>query len=136
MQRTMIINLLRFRFRDDVDTATRERALAAIRRTAASDAVAFSVIGQDLGEPAAGYTHSYCVAIPDLAALERYLMDPAHTEGDALFLPLLAKLARISSSDDADPALRDKIGALVQAKLVAEPAWGALFAEIPEVQLG
>lgn len=132
----MILNLLRFRFRDDVDEATKERALATIRRTASSSAVAFSVIGQDLGDPAAGYTHSYCVGIPDLDALERYLREPAHTEGDKLFLPLLAKLARLASSDDPDPALRGKIGALVQQRLAEEPEWAALFTLIPEVQLG
>lgn len=41
----MIINFLRFRFRDEVDEATKERALGALRRIASSDSVAFSVIG-------------------------------------------------------------------------------------------
>lgn len=132
----MIINFLRFRFRDDASPADQERALAAIRRIASSEAVAFSVIGQDLGDPAEGYTHSYCVGIPDLAALERYLSQPAHREGDAIFLPLLAKLARSASSDDLDPALRDKIGALAQQRLQADPEWAALFARIPDLRLG
>jgi hypothetical protein len=132
----MIINFLRFRFRDEVDQETKDRALAALRRTASSEAVAFFVIGQDLGDPAAGYTHSYCVGIPDLAALDRYLREPAHREGDQLFLPLLAKLARCASSDDMDPGLRDKIGALAQRPLRDDPEWAALFARIPDLRLG
>jgi Stress responsive A/B Barrel Domain len=132
----MIVNLLRFRFRDDVDDATRERALAAIRQTAAVDSVAFSVIGQDLGDPSDGYTHSYCVGVPDLAALARYLDHPAHRKGDELFLPLLAKLTRSASSDDMDPLLRTKIGALVREKMAADPTWAALFELIPDLRLG
>ncbi|MCW5831635.1 MAG: Dabb family protein [Labilithrix sp.] len=132
----MIINYLRFRFRDDVGEEAKERALVAIRRIASSEAVAFSVIGQDLGDPAAGYTHSYCVAIPDLAALARYLADPAHREGDLIFLPLLAKLARSASSDDNDPALRDKVNALARERLATDPEWAGLFARIPDLQLG
>ncbi len=132
----MIINYLRFRFRDEVDEATKAHALAALHRTASSDSDAFSVIGQDLGVPAAGYTHSYCVGVPDLAALERYLRQPAHREGDELFLPLLAKLARSASSDDMDPELRDKIGSLAQKSYGEDPSWAALFARIPELHLG
>ena len=132
----MIINVLRFRFRDEVDEATRGRALAAIKKVASTEAVAFSVIGQDLGDPAAGYTHSYLVAIPHLDALRRYLYEPIHREADLFFLPLLAKLARNASSDDTDPALRDKIGALVQQRITEDPEWAGLFARIPEVQLG
>lgn len=131
----MILNLLRFRFRDGVDDATKERALATIRRTASSKAVAFSVIGQDLGDPSAGYTHSYCVGIHDLDALALYFREPAHSEGDMFFLPLLEKLSRVSSSDDPDPNLRDEIGALFQQKLAAEPEWAALFAAIPHAEL-
>ncbi|AKU97847.1 hypothetical protein AKJ09_04511 [Labilithrix luteola] len=132
----MILNFLRFRFRDEVDEATKARALDVLRRTASSDAVAYSVIGQDLGDPAGGYTHSYCVAIPDVAALEQYLRQPAHREGDQFFLPLLSKLARSASSDDMDPGLRDAIGALAQKVLLDDAEWSALFAAIPDLKLG
>ncbi len=54
---------------------------------------------------------------------------------DKLFLPLVAKLARVSSSDDPDPALREKIGALVQKKMAEEPEWAALFERIPDVKI-
>ncbi|MFP2956340.1 Dabb family protein [Myxococcus sp. 1LA] len=132
----MLINFLRFRFRDEVDDATRERALAAFRKVASSSAVAFSVIGQDLGDPSEGYTHSYLVAIPDLEALKRYLHEPVHREMDLFLLPLLAKLARSASSDDLDPWLRDKVGALAQQRLDNDPEWAGLFARIPDLRLG
>lgn len=132
----MILNFLRFAFRDEVDEATKARAFEVLRRTASSDSVAFSVIGQDLGDPAAGYTHSYCVAVPDLGALERYLRQPAHREGDQFFLPLLSKLARSASSDDMHPELRDKVGAIAQKVLLDDAEWAALFARIPDLKLG
>jgi hypothetical protein len=132
----MIINFLRFRFRDQVDQTMRERALAAIRRTASSASVAFSLIGQDLGDPAEGYTHAYCVGVADLAALDAYLSEPAHRQGDEIFLPLLAKLSRAAASDEKDPELRERIGQLMRRRLEADPGWAALFGLVPDLRLG
>ncbi len=78
----MIVNLLRFRFRDDVTDDEREAVLAAMRRTAGVESAAFGTVGRDLGDPADGFTHAYCVGIEDLAALERYMHDPVHLAGD------------------------------------------------------
>ncbi|MFY0541416.1 Dabb family protein [Nannocystis pusilla] len=127
---------MRFRFRDEVDEPTKAHALSVLQNIASSESVVFSVIGQDLEDPAAGYTHSYCIGLPDLAALARYLREPVHCEGDRFFLPLLAKLSRSASSDDLDPGLRDKIGSLVRQRLEDDPEWAALLAGIPDVQLG
>jgi stress responsive alpha/beta barrel protein len=131
----MIINLLRFRFRDDAGEAEKARALAAIARTAAVEAVAFSAIGQDLGDPAEGFTHAYCVGIPDLEALGRYFDAPVHREGDFLFLPLLAKLVRHSLSTDDDPAMAEKIAAVWRQKVANDEAWVGLFRLIPDLAL-
>jgi hypothetical protein len=60
------------------------------------------------------------------------LHEPAHREAD--ILPLLAKLWRSASSDDLDPKLRDKIGALAQSAY--DPQRAALFVRIPELHLG
>ncbi|EYF03838.1 Dabb family protein [Chondromyces apiculatus] len=131
----MIINLLRFRFRDEVSEAERADALAAISRTASLDAVAFSVIGRDLGDPAAGFTHAYLVAIPGLEALERYFDAPVHRAGDFQFIPLVAKLSRSGFTSDDDPDLGEKIMALWRRKMSADPGWLALFDLVPELSL-
>ncbi|MBJ6759600.1 Dabb family protein [Myxococcaceae bacterium JPH2] len=130
----MFINLLRFRFKDGVSESDKAHALEAISRTAKSEAVSFSVVGRDLGDPSEGFTHAYCVGIADLLALKRYFDDPVHRAGDFLFLPLVGRLRRIAMTDDADPALGEKIQAMHAAKMAGDPEWLALLAAIPEVQ--
>ncbi|NBD10125.1 Dabb family protein [Corallococcus silvisoli] len=129
----MFINLLRFRFKDGVSEAEKARALEAISRTAKSEAVSFSVVGRDLGEPSEGFTHACCVGIADLRALRRYFDDPLHRAGDLLFLPLVERLRRIAMTDDADPALGEKIQAMHAAKMASDPEWAALLTAIPDL---
>lgn len=131
----MIINMLRFAFRAGIDPKERDRALVAIVQTARLKPVAFSCVGQDLGDPADGFSHAYLVAIPDLAALHRYLSDPLHRQGDFIFLPTLQKLSRAAMSDDGNPDLGARVGELVQQNLGSDAEWRALFAKIPELRL-
>lgn len=120
----MIINLLRFSFKPGVAEDERAEVLAAMRRTSAVESTVFSTVGQDLGDPADGFTHAYLTAIPDLDALERYLHDPVHLKGDDYILPRLAKLSSVRLSDDPDPELSQKIYALHARKVEMYPAWG------------
>jgi hypothetical protein len=128
----MIINLLRFSFKSGVSEADRAEVLAAMRRTASVESVAFSTVGQDLGDPAEGYTHAYLTAIPDLDALERYMHDPVHLRGDEFILGRLAKLSAVRLSDDPDPELSRAVYARHNRKVEMYPDWGrevdALFA--------
>lgn len=119
----MITSILRFQFRNEVDEAERQQALKVIMRTAAAESVAFSSIGRCFGND--GYTHAYCVSLPDLAALKRYLREPFHREGDFQFIPLLARLSQMIVSDDPDPDLAAKIGKCWSATV--DPEWQALF---------
>jgi len=119
----MITNILRFQFRNEVNEAERQRVLEIITRTASVESVAFSSIGRYLGDDS--YTHAYCVSIPDLGALNRYLHEPVHREGDFQFIPLLARLSRMTISDDPDPELAAKIQECWSAAV--DPEWKALF---------
>ncbi|MGP4016459.1 Dabb family protein [Saccharopolyspora sp. 5N708] len=131
----MIVNLLRFSFKDDTTDAEQAEVLAAMRRTATVDSASFSTVGQDLGDPAEGYSHAYCVGVEDLAALERYMHDPVHLDGDFVILPRLARLAAVRLSDDEDPELNEKIAAIYLAKVAKYPEWGQLLDAIPDVRV-
>ncbi|MEV5711685.1 Dabb family protein [Actinoallomurus sp. NPDC052274] len=131
----MLVNLLRFAFRDGTTDEERAEVLAAMRRTATVESVSFSTVGQDLGDPAEGYTHVYCAAVEDLAALERYMYDPVHLEGDHLIIPRLARLSAVRFSDDPDPELAAKIVAMHLKKVATYPEWGELLNAIPDVQV-
>ena len=119
----MITNFLRFQFRHEVNEVKKQQALEVITRTASVDSVSFSFIGRYFGDD--GYTHAYCVSIPDLAALNRYLHEPVHREGDFQFIRLLAKLSGMMVSDDPDPDLAAKVQECWSAAV--DPEWKALF---------
>ncbi|MFD6159650.1 Dabb family protein [Nocardia sp. NPDC060256] len=107
-----------------------------MRRTASMESVSFSTVGQNLGDASEGLTHAYCVGIEDLAALERYMHDPVHLDGDPRIIPHVAKIAiGPDVSDEPDPGLRDKIMALHEAKLAKYPEWAQLMQTVPEVRI-
>ncbi|MGW0779430.1 Dabb family protein [Streptomyces sp. NPDC002913] len=131
----MIVNILRFSFKDGTTEEEKAHALAAMRRTAAVGSAAFGVVGQDLGDPADGFTHTYCAGVEDLVALERYMYEPDHLAGDHVILPHLARLSAVRLSDDMDPGLGEKILAMHLRKVAAYPEWGLLLDSIPDVHL-
>jgi hypothetical protein len=131
----VIVNILRFSFKDETTEEEKTEVLAAMRRTAAVESVSFSAVGQDLGDPAEGYTHAYCAAVEDLAALERYMYDEIHLDGDFGILPHLARLSAVRLSNDADPELSGKIVDIYLKKVATYPEWGRLLDAIPDRQI-
>nr|QEO73961.1 hypothetical protein [uncultured bacterium] len=120
----MIVNLLRFSFREGTTAEQEAEVLAAMRRTASLEWVSFSTIGRDLGIPDEGFTHAYVVGIADLDALERYMHDPVHLAGDDTILPHMGRMSAVRFSDDGDPEVASKVLALHLAKVAKYPAWG------------
>ncbi|WP_263166195.1 Dabb family protein [Streptomyces sp. SCSIO ZS0520] len=131
----MIVNLQRFSFKPGVSEEEKAEVLAAMRRTGSVESVAYSAVGQDLGDPADGFTHAYLAAVPDLDALERYMHDPVHLAGDEVILPRLARQSAVRLADDPDPELRQAVFAIYDRKVRKYPAWGrqveALFGGHP-----
>ncbi|MFI9453788.1 Dabb family protein [Amycolatopsis sp. NPDC052450] len=133
----MIVQFMRFAFREESTEEQKTRALELIRRTAAVESIAFSTVGRFLGDPAAGYTHAYCFGLADLGALERYMYDPVHLAGDPEILPHYAKLhVGVAVTDDPDPELAAKITAVYEGKLARYPEWERLMTTIPDVRFG
>ncbi|MGW6206511.1 Dabb family protein [Streptomyces sp. NPDC055089] len=130
----MIVNTLRFSFKDGTSKEDEEAVLAAMRRTASTEPVAFSTVGRYTGDPAEGFTHVYCAGVSDLTALERYMYEKAHLDGDWLIIPHLAQLSAFRFSDDPDPDLDAKILALHARKVELYPEWGRLLDAIPSAQ--
>jgi hypothetical protein len=132
----MIVHLLRFSFHPETTEEQKTEVLTLMRRTASVESVSFSTVGQNLGDASEGFTHGYCVGFEDLDALERYLYDPVHLEGDPRIIPHFAKIAiGPDVSDQPDPDLREKIMALHEAKLARYPEWAALMDTVPEVRI-
>jgi hypothetical protein len=127
----VIVNILRFSFKDGTTEETKAEVLATMRRTATVDSVSFSAVGRDLGLPDEGYTHTYCAGVEDLAALELYMYDPVHLAGDSVIIPHLAKLSAVRLSDDLDPGVSEKVMAMHLKKVATYPEWGRLLDTIP-----
>lgn len=132
----MLVHSIRFSFKDGVPDDAKAKALAAITRTSRLPSVSFSCVGQDLAAQASGYTHAYVVAIKDLAALDRYMNDPLHMEGDFVFAPLVARIAISDMSDDPDPELGAEVMAMHERRMAANPSWAQLFGAIPDIRIG
>ena len=130
----MIVNILRFAFKDGTTEEDKAAVLAAMRRTASVESASFGVVGQDIGDPADGYTHTYCVGVADLVALERYMHDPVHLDGDWEILPHLQRLTSVRLADDMDPGLGEKVGEIALAKSAKYPEWARLLESIPETR--
>jgi hypothetical protein len=126
----VIVNVLRFSFRPEVPEEEKAEVLAAMRRTASTESVSFATVGQDLGDPAEGFTHAYLVAVPDLNALERYMHDPVHLAGDEYILGRLAKLSAVRLSDDPTPDLPQTIFSMHGRKVEMYPEWGREVADL------
>lgn len=121
----MIVHILRFAFKETATEDERAHVLTVMRRTASLESVSFSTVGQNLGDPD-GLTHAYCVGIPDLPALRRYMHDPVHLAGDPQIMPYLAKIAiGPDLSDDMTPTLAQEILSLHEEKVALYPEWAA-----------
>ncbi|WP_327185170.1 Dabb family protein [Streptomyces sp. NBC_01334] len=128
----MIVNILRFSFKDGTSEKEQAAVLAAMRRTASVESAAFGVVGRDIGDPAEGYTHAYCAGVPDLAALERYMHDPVHLTGDREILPHLQRITAVRLTDESDPETGERVTSLHLAKVAKYPEWARSLASIPE----
>ncbi|MGV9415327.1 Dabb family protein [Nocardia sp. NPDC003693] len=126
----MIVFVQRFSFKDEVGAQEREQVIDAIRRTISVEASVFSSIGPDLGDPSEGFTHAFVTALPDLDAVERYMHNPVHIAGDDFILPRLARQSAVRFSDDADPALGERIYEIYRRRVDADPAWGRRVDEL------
>jgi stress responsive alpha/beta barrel protein len=132
---SMIISAQRIRFKDDVDPAARAAAIAAFAALAQAEPVEFAVFGQDLGDPADGFTHGFCVGLTDLDALDRYFADPLHAAADRALLPLLQRAEGLGISDDTDAELREKVVTLHQQRIARDPEYRNLLDAIPETRM-
>ncbi|MFF1697069.1 Dabb family protein [Streptomyces sp. NPDC058257] len=127
----MIVNILHFSFKDGTTEEEKAEALAAMRRTSTVESASYGTVGQDLRLPDDGFTHTYCVGVEDLDALERYMHDPVHIAGDFVIIPRLGRLSAHRLSDDLDPEMGSKVTALHERKVAKYPEWGQLLDSIP-----
>ncbi|ATE55104.1 MULTISPECIES: Dabb family protein [Actinosynnema] len=130
----MIVNVLRFAFRQETTERERAEVLAVMRELTALEPVAFSSVGPDIGDDAR-FTHAYCVALADLDALRRYVHDPAHLAADSVIVPRLARLSATRFADEGSPELAEAVNAVHREKAAAHPEWARLLESVPELDL-
>src|SRR4051794_23528701 len=70
------------------------------------DVVEYFMVGRDFGGE---FQYGAMYALKDVDAYRTYLYDPLHREIDAAGLPLVANMISMDLTDDADPAIGDKI---------------------------
>ncbi|WP_313885639.1 Dabb family protein [Fodinicola feengrottensis] len=106
------------------------RVLELMKRTASVGTLG-SAVGQDLGDPAEGYTHAYCAMLPDEEALYHYMNHDYLIDGDLELLPYLSRLHPMRLSDDLDPRLSERITAVHLERLAAHPELARAMNAVP-----
>ncbi|GAA2685332.1 MULTISPECIES: Dabb family protein [Actinosynnema] len=130
----MIVNLLRFAFKQEATAQERAEVLAVLRGLTELEPVSFSSVGPDIGDDPR-FTHAYCVALADFDALRRYVNDPAHLAADSVIIPRLARLSATRFADEGSPELAEAVNALHREKAAAHPEWARLLGTVPELDL-
>jgi hypothetical protein len=74
----MVIHAVCFKYKPDVDAATRARHLADIRGLADMDGVIELEIGEDIVRSARSYDSGLVMKFPDRSALDAYQKHPRH----------------------------------------------------------
>ena len=58
----------------------------------------------------------------DIEGYREYMMSPIHRKSDEIGLPLVEKFISMDVTDDADPAIRDKIAEIHRNRFENDPA--------------
>jgi hypothetical protein len=103
----VIYHSVRMTFRPEVPAAEVEAGLERLRRMGREiEVVQAWCVGRDVGGE---FEYGAMYALPDIEAYEIYMNAPVHLETDAAGLPLVANFVSLDLTDDADPAIAEKI---------------------------
>lgn len=108
----MLVHVLRFKFKDSVSEADKTTQLAALQTLADVPSVAFSVIGQDLGDGSEDYTHAFSAGWENIEGMVEYLDNPAHPGVVSEFMTYIEKITFVDFSNDLSQELKDKMNKL------------------------
>jgi hypothetical protein len=128
----VIVHVLRFSFKPEATAENIYDSLESLRRMAEMKTVSFSIVGDYLGKPDDGFSHSVAFGIADLETFERYMYEPVHRQADSIIHPHVSQFDVFDISDDHDPDLEAKIAAIHQRRFNSDPALAELIDAIPE----
>jgi Stress responsive A/B Barrel Domain len=115
----MIYHQIRFSVKPDVPEAELEANLERLRRLGRElDVVEFWCVGRDFGGE---FEYGAMYALADIDAYRTYMYAPLHLETDAAGLPLVDNFVSLDLTDDADPAIGDKIAQVHSDRFADHP---------------
>jgi hypothetical protein len=115
----MIYHQIRFSVKPDVPEAELEASLERLRTLGRElDVVEFWCVGRDFGGE---FEYGAMYALPDIEAYRTYMYAPLHLETDAAGLPLVDNFVSLDLTDDADPAIGDKIAQVHSDRFADHP---------------
>ncbi|TDC85685.1 Dabb family protein [Actinomadura sp. 7K507] len=124
----MIYHTVRMTLRDGMPSDKVEEALESLRNQGrVIPSVVSFVVGPDIGGE---YTWGATYVIEDLDGYWEYLKHPAHRRTDEIGLPLVDKFVSFDVTDDADPRIAEKIGALHRRRYEEDPALAKLVSDL------
>jgi hypothetical protein len=130
----MIHHVLRFKWHEGVAQDQIDEALRLLRELAeVDDSIVGSMVGQDIGDPADGYTHGLCYTLRD-DGYRSYMNSPHHRKVDDFVLPLSEKIASYELTDNMDPDMRSKMVAIQSQRNASDPGIVDLQSGVKELR--
>ncbi|HEY5333897.1 MAG TPA: Dabb family protein [Solirubrobacterales bacterium] len=118
----MIYHIARFSFEDGLSSAEEEKGLQMLRELGDIDSTTASIVCQDVGGEAAGFTHSQIVILDGEDRYTDYHADPFHAEVIQYVIPRLKKLMICDATEDLDPALAGRFAKAQEGSPAMTPA--------------
>ena len=82
-------------------------------------AVQLFIVGRDFGGE---FDYGAMYIMKDIEGYREYMMSPIHRKSDEIGLPLVEKFISMDITDDADPAIGDKIAEIHRNRFENDPA--------------
>jgi Stress responsive A/B Barrel Domain len=121
---SMIAHIVRFTLKPNAPKDQVDLAFESLRRQGREiDAVQLFVVGRDFGGE---FDYGAMYIVNDIEGYREYMNSPIHRRSDELGLPITDKFVSMDITDDADPAIGEKIAEIHRTRFENDPALAAL----------
>jgi hypothetical protein len=121
---SMIAHIVRFTLKPNAPKDQVDLAFESLRRQGREiNAVQLFVVGRDFGGE---FDYGAMYVVKDIEGYREYMMSPIHRRSDELGLPITDKFVSMDITDDADPAIGEKIAEIHRTRFENDPELAAL----------
>jgi hypothetical protein len=122
---SMIAHIVRFTLKPNAPKDQVDLAFESLRKQGREiNAVQLFAVGRDFGGE---FDYDAMYIMKDIEAYREYMLSPIHRKSDELGLPITDKFVSMDITDDADPAIGDKIAEIHRNRFENDPGLAGLI---------